>query len=213
MKTPRSGRLLAWGTFALGVAVSVLGNIGHAAADGMKPGEWAGAAFWPTALMLSVEVLTRVRWQKERRWSLARFAGLVVVSVVSAVLSYLHLRGLLLYWGESPFQATIGPAAVDGMMLLAAAALLSISKERADAPVVVPEQKPEPDARAAAPAPKPEAKPSKLSIVHDVPESAPEDHARDLWLKSGRTLSAQAVADILGTSKSTAHRRIQAWSA
>lgn len=133
--TPKPARALAWLTFVIGIIVSVLGNIGHAASDGMLSGEWAGAAFWPLALLLSVEILVRVRWQPEKRWIIARFTGLIVVSVVAAILSYLHLRSLLIFWEYGWFQGTIGPLAVDGLMLIAASALLSISKER---PVVQP---------------------------------------------------------------------------
>lgn len=136
--TPKPARALAWITFVIGILVSIAGNIGHAASDGMKPGEWAGAAFWPTALLLSVEILVRVRWQPEKRWMVARFTGLVVVSIVAAILSYLHLRSLLIFWDYGLFQGSIGPLAVDGLMLIAASALLSISKERpADEPAPV----------------------------------------------------------------------------
>lgn len=144
--TPKSARALAWLTFVIGILVSIAGNIGHAASDGMKPGEWAGAAFWPTALLLSVEILVRVRWQPEKRWMVARFTGLIVVSIVAAILSYLHLRSLLIFWQYGGFQGSIGPLAVDGLMLIAASALLSISKEApADTPRVEttqPESKP-----------------------------------------------------------------------
>lgn len=128
--TPKSGRAIAWLSFLLGISVSIAGNIGHAASDGLKPGEWAGAAFWPLALMLSIEILTRVRWQPERRWTVARLAGLVLVALVAMALSYRHLAGLMTYWGEDTLNAYLGPLAVDGLMLIAATALLSISKER-----------------------------------------------------------------------------------
>jgi hypothetical protein len=151
--TPKSGKAIAWLSFTLGILVSIAGNIGHAASDGMKPGEWAGAAFWPLALMLTIEILTRVRWQPEKRWTVARFAALILVAMVAAVLSYRHLAGLMSYWGEDPLNAYLGPLAVDGLMLIAATALLSISKERAvvqpesaPVPVSAPEQVPVSDA-------------------------------------------------------------------
>lgn len=142
--TPKSGRVIAWLSFLLGIGVSIAGNIGHAASDGMKPGEWAGAAFWPLALMLTIEILTRVRWQPERRWTIARFAALLLVALVAAVLSYRHLAGLMTYWGEDWANAHLGPLAVDGLMLIAATALLSISKERqvVPEPVQVPDSVP-----------------------------------------------------------------------
>jgi len=150
--TPKSGKAIAWLSFTLGILVSIAGNIGHAASDGMKPGEWAGAAFWPLALMLTIEILTRVRWQPGKRWTVARFAALVLVAAVAAVLSYRHLAGLMTYWGEDPLNAYLGPLAVDGLMLIAATALLSISKERlvqpeaTQVPVSAPEQVPVSDA-------------------------------------------------------------------
>lgn len=128
--TPKSGRIIAWLSFLLGIGVSIAGNIGHAASDGMLPGEWAGATFWPLALMLSIEILTRVRWQRGKRWTAARIVALVVVAFVAAVLSYRHLAGLMTYWGEDWTNSHLGPLAVDGLMLIAATALLSISKER-----------------------------------------------------------------------------------
>ncbi len=233
--TPKSGRALAWLTFVIGILVSVAGNIGHAASNGMQPGEWAGAAFWPTALLLSVEILVRVRWQPERRWTVARFTGLVVVSIVAAILSYLHLRSLLIFWQYGTFQGTIGPLAVDGLMLIAASALLSISKERPQAvDNPVEEWRPEPT-KVPAPAPAQkqvlvpvsapdsidvtpdvdgpellpaEAVPSKLHVVKSVSSDAAEEAALQAWLDSGKSLSSAQVADIMGVSKSTAHRRM-----
>lgn len=234
MKTSRGAHALAWLTFAFGIGVSIAGNIGHAASDGMKPGEWAGAAFWPLALMLSIEILTRVRWQPEARWIVARLSGLVLVALVAAVLSYLHLRGLLLYWGEGVFQSSIGPLAVDGLMLIAATALLSISKEHGvepktveDVPVPEPElvnDEPEPveddhdwaDASQISVAdpeyleqldPQPE-KPERLHVVENVSVTDREEAARQAWIASEGKLSVREVADLMGTSASTAHRRI-----
>lgn len=127
--TPRAGRAIAWLSFALGIAVSVAGNILHSALTPAGLGELVGAAFWPLALMLSIEILTRVRWQSGKRWMTARVVGLFLVGLVAAVLSYRHLAGLMTSWGEDAFNAHLGPLAVDGLMLLAATALLSISRE------------------------------------------------------------------------------------
>jgi hypothetical protein len=218
--TPKSARALAWLTFAVGIVVSVLGNIGHAASDGMQPGEWAGAAFWPVALLLSVEILVRVRWQPEKRWTVARFTGLIVVSIVAAILSYLHLRSLLIVWQYGAFQATIGPLAVDGLMLIAASALLSISKEHpqpveerpiisgADTAPVWAEGMRVPDELRTEIKAELTPEPSRLHIVDKVSTDDAEEAARQAWLESGRTLSSQQVANIAGMSKSTAHRRI-----
>ncbi len=137
---PKSGHAIAWSSFLLGIVVSVLGNIAHATSDAWTPAEVIGSGFWPLALMLSVEILTRVRWVSGKAWTLARFAGLVLVAVVAFVLSYRHLAGLMTGWGEDTLNAHLGPLAVDGLMLLAATALLSISKAQADVEPVVEQQ-------------------------------------------------------------------------
>ena len=237
--TPKSGRVIAWLSFLLGIGVSIAGNIGHAASDGMRPGEWAGAAFWPTALMLTIEILTRVKWQPEKRWIVARIAGLFAVAIVAAVLSYWHLRGLMIYWGEEAWTATIGPLAVDGLMLVAATALLSISKEvpqAVDKPVGEwrPEPKPVPvpapdEEQTSQPAPAldysdsiavpvespdevvAEPEKSKLHVVREVTRDDAEEAAFQAWIDSGKRLSSQKVAELAGLSKSTAHRRIKTW--
>lgn len=231
--TPKSGKAIAWLSFTLGIAVSIAGNIGHAASDGMKPGEWAGAAFWPLALMLTIEILTRVRWQPERRWTVARFAALVLVAMVAAVLSYRHLAGLMTYWGEDWTNAHLGPLAVDGLMLIAATALLSISKERAvvqpettQVLVSAPEQGP---VSTASPAVETEPTPAALTeskadaeILHlvdqlqkpkvqtsrSVPSSAAVEHATQIWLNSDPKPSVRKLAELSGLSASKAHRLI-----
>mgnify|MGYP000877978359 CR=1 FL=1 len=231
--TPKSGRRIAWTSFVLGILVSIAGNIGHAASDGMKPGEWAGAAFWPTALMLSIEILTRVRWQPEKRWTVARIAGLLAVALVAAVLSYRHLAGLLTYWGEDPLNAYLGPLAVDGLMLISAAALLSISKESSVEQINAPattavaqvvqlhddangigyDAKPvesQKDTTIAAllddilpPADKP-----KVSTSKSVPPSAAVEHATQIWLNSDPKPSVRKLAELSGLSASKSHRLI-----
>jgi hypothetical protein len=216
--------VISWLTFLLGIAVSIAGNIGHAASDGMRPGEWLGAAFWPLALMLSIEILTRVRWQPEKRWALARFAALVLVSIVAAILSYLHLRSLMLFWGEAPFQATIGPLAVDGLMLMAASALLSISKERPEITVLdavgresphqVYDWEPEPDPV--------DAEIEQLLTVVDKPKvqtssSVSMTDAEEAAFQAWSTAPADAkpsvrkLATVAGISPSKAHRLISNW--
>jgi hypothetical protein len=246
LMTPKSGRVIAWLSFLLGIGVSIAGNVGHAASDGMKPGEWAGAAFWPLALMLTIEILTRVNWQPGKRWTAARIAGLILVAAVAAILSYRHLAGLMTYWGEDWANAHLGPLAVDGLMLVAATALLSISHEKpavAEPVLEVGELresmvtqegldalwKAEQDGRNWAdesqalvadpaylnnlePPEKPKVeKPERLHIVNAVSTSVAEEAALQAWIDSNRTLSSSQVAEMIGVSKSTAHRRMQKW--
>ena len=144
MPQPRGARAVPWLAFVGGVVVSIAANVLHsfypaaAQLDAWRqhggtghwqpePGAVVGAGFWPLALLLAVEVLSRVRWRPGGWWNLARFGGTGLVAVVAAVLSYRHMAGLLLAFGEDSFSAHLGPLAVDGLMVVAGFALLSMS--------------------------------------------------------------------------------------
>ncbi|WP_163511395.1 DUF2637 domain-containing protein [Fodinicola acaciae] len=119
---------------AAGVVMSVAANIAHSflppagAPAGWHPpvGAVLAAAWWPVALFLAVEVLTRVRWQSGPWWATARYGGVTIVATVAAIVSYRHMAGLLIAYGEDPISAHIGPLAVDGLMVVAGLALLTI---------------------------------------------------------------------------------------
>lgn len=108
-----------------GLSVSVWANVAHARlTPGAGPGAVFLAAFWPIALFLALEVLTRTGWGTGYGLHVAR-AGVALVAAVAAVVSYLHLHGLLVRYGEAPVAALIGPLAIDGLMAVSAAALLT----------------------------------------------------------------------------------------
>ena len=54
-----------------------------------------------------------------------RWAGLLPIAGVAAFVSYRHLSGLLAHYGEEPLVYYIGPLAVDGLMIMATAALVA----------------------------------------------------------------------------------------
>jgi hypothetical protein len=118
--------------------MSVAANIAHSflppagAPVGWHPpvGAVLAAAWWPVALFLAVEVLTRVRWQSGAWWAIARYGGVTIVATVAAIVSYRHMSGLLIAYGEDPLSAHIGPLAVDGLMVVAGLALLTIGADR-----------------------------------------------------------------------------------
>lgn len=124
------GRAVAWTAFATGILASVAANVLHAADGGAAAPELIGAAFWPVALLLAVELLTRVAWPAGFWFGFGRYVGVSLVGLVAAVLSYRHMVGLLQMWGEDPLNAHLGPLAVDGLMLVAATALLAITHSR-----------------------------------------------------------------------------------
>lgn len=114
-----------------GITVSVLGNMLHSLIrpDGAgpgwspQPGQVFGALWWPLALFLALEVFASKVWGGGAWWWLLRLAATAPVAAVAAVVSYRHLSGLLAHWGEDGFTVAFGPVAVDGLMLLCAAAL------------------------------------------------------------------------------------------
>lgn len=148
----------AWATvaFLLGIAVSVAANVAHTwhpgegvlrryalvhgSAQGWRPevGAQIGAATYPVALLLTVEILSRVAWPAGKAWNLARFGGAGMVALVSAIVSYRHMSGLLGAYGEDWLTAAIGPLAVDGLMVVASMALLAIGRTHTDEPGVPP---------------------------------------------------------------------------
>lgn len=151
--TGTAGRLWAWLAFLLGAGFSVLANVvqtlhptpehlaqwladrPEATAADWTPDPVAVAfgVFWPLAVLLAVELLTRVHWQPGFLFGIVRYGGTLACAVVAGVVSYGHMRDLFLTWGQDNLTAYAGPVAVDGLMLVAAAALLSIAKGRAAA--------------------------------------------------------------------------------
>nr|WP_052478643.1 DUF2637 domain-containing protein [Kibdelosporangium sp. MJ126-NF4]CEL19689.1 hypothetical protein [Kibdelosporangium sp. MJ126-NF4]CTQ96914.1 hypothetical protein [Kibdelosporangium sp. MJ126-NF4] len=131
---PGGARLVAWAGFLFGTAISVAANVlyawlptlsGRAGPPGLAP--QIGAAVWPIALVISVEVLSRVAWRPGWAWQLARYGGAGVVALGAAVISYGHLSGVLTHWGYGTTGAAVGPLVVDGLMTISGFALLAMS--------------------------------------------------------------------------------------
>lgn len=134
-------RVWAWLGFWFGAVMSVAANVLHAwlPADEMPPGWWpglapqVGSAVWPVGLLISVEVLSRARWRRGFLWGLARYVGTGTVAVGSAIISYGHLREVLLAWGYGDLGASVGPLVLDGLMVVSGFALLSMSDRQGGA--------------------------------------------------------------------------------
>jgi len=135
---PAAGRGWAYAAALLGGLVSVAANVAHSyvppagAGSGWSPqaGSVIGAVFWPVALIMALEVMARTPWPAAWCWIAVRWLGLLPVAVVAAVVSYRHLSGLLGFYREDALTATIGPLAVDGLMVMASGALLATSARR-----------------------------------------------------------------------------------
>lgn len=131
-----AGRLVAWVGFVFGSVTSVAANVLAARIPPMHaPAGWTpsltaevGAAVWPLALLLSVEVLSRVRMPSDWYWKLAKVGGSIAVAGGSAVISYGHIHDVLLTWRYSGAGAGVGPLVIDGLMVLSGFGLLAISR-------------------------------------------------------------------------------------
>ncbi|WP_433054224.1 DUF2637 domain-containing protein [Dactylosporangium sp. CS-033363] len=159
-----NGRTWAYiGTIFGGVA-SLAANVAHCyvapvgAPLGWSPevGAVATAMFWPIALFVAVEILIRTEWPAGKWWWLARYGGVLIVAAVAAVVSYRHLSALIRHYGEDGLTSMFGPAAVDGLMVMAATALLASSDHKPSSPDAVadPEPLPVKEIHVIAPAPR-----------------------------------------------------------
>ncbi|MEV1075868.1 hypothetical protein [Micromonospora parva] len=133
MTTSKNGRVYAYiGAFSGGL-VSVAANIAHsfiaptdAPADwSPEPGAVISAIVWPLFLFIAIEILARTPWPTGWGWNVLRWVGLPPVALVAAFVSYRHLSGLLDHYNEETLVVWFGPLAVDGLMLMATAALLA----------------------------------------------------------------------------------------
>ncbi|MFC6090711.1 hypothetical protein [Saccharothrix lopnurensis] len=137
--TPAQGhpgaRFVAWFGFAFGSLVSIAANwLAAWLPAGDMPDGWTpsiasqvGAAVWPVALLVSVEVLSRTAWRGGWQWTAVRFGGVAAVALGSGVISYGHIHDVLLSWGYDPLGAGVGPLVIDGLMVVSGFALLAMS--------------------------------------------------------------------------------------
>lgn len=132
----RGASAVSWLAFGLGIVVSILANIGHIwfvskPEDGAMVSAMVFAGFWPIGLAIAVEVLSRVTWPKGLKW--AGIIGTAFVGVVALIMSYRHMNGLLLHFGESDLSAALGPLGVDGLLIVGGFAILAIGETKRQA--------------------------------------------------------------------------------
>ncbi|MET8152585.1 helix-turn-helix domain-containing protein [Actinoplanes sp. NPDC049668] len=223
-----SGRGWAYIGAALGGSVSIAANVAHSyVPPAGAPAEWTpqtgaviGSIFWPVALFVATEILARVAWPTGRRWTALRFLGLLPVALVAALVSYKHGSGLLTFYGEDVLTAHLGPLAVDGLMVMASAALLATARRKAE--VSVPAESPAPVAAVVTP------EPVAAPVIAEQPVPAPVVKKTPAKRVTPRPASAEkvakvaarmpgapvkAIAEKAGVSPSTARRHLAALSA
>jgi hypothetical protein len=230
-----SGRGWAYIGAALGGTVSIAANVAHSYVPPTgAPADWTpqtgavvGAIFWPVALFVVTEIFARVVWPSGRGWAALRFAGLLPVALVAALVSYKHLAGLLGFYGEDAVTSHLGPLAVDGLMVMATGALLATARRTAVLPMPATQPSPAnpitqpapPAAEVAEPEPGPapviEAAPTPAPVVRKTPVKrvTPRPASAEKVAKVAAKMpgaSAAAIAAKAGVSPSTARRHLAA---
>lgn len=168
--------------FLLGVAGSLAGNLEAAwlryASGGHPPyRQQAWAVVWPVLLVVSVEVMSRVPWPtglswRNAGWLLARFGGLGTVAASSAVISYGHMRLVLLDSGYGVIGTYAGAICLDAMMILCGYGMLAGRKETEEAPAAhaaAASKNPPPQAPTVDVPSEPEA-PPVVTVLSSVPQ-------------------------------------------
>ncbi|MEU4239524.1 DUF2637 domain-containing protein [Actinoplanes sp. NPDC026619] len=125
--TPDINRLkrIGWGTrgvFALGITASLAGNVLHAADN---PVSKAISAWSPLALLLTVELISRVPASRGMA-SVARLGATAVIAGIAAWVSYWHMAGVAARYGETGASPYLLPLSVDGLIVVASICLVEI---------------------------------------------------------------------------------------
>ncbi|GIE93899.1 DUF2637 domain-containing protein [Paractinoplanes rishiriensis] len=131
-------RRLRWGVrgaLVLGVAASVTANVLHALDN---PISQAIAAWPPLALLLTVELISRVPIHT-RALAFVRLFATAVIAGIAAWVSYWHMAAVAARYGETGASPYLLPLSVDGLIVVASICLVELTAritqaERTDLP-------------------------------------------------------------------------------
>jgi hypothetical protein len=110
-------------TLTFGVAASVAANVLHADAN---PVSQAIAAWPPLALLLTIELVSRVPVHR-RSLAAVRVLATIVISGIAAWVSYWHMAGVASRYGEDGSSPYLLPVSVDGLIVVASICLVELS--------------------------------------------------------------------------------------
>jgi hypothetical protein len=110
-------------TLALGVGASVAANVLHARPN---PISQTISAWPPLALLLTVELVSRVPMHR-RSLAALRVVAMVVIAGIAAWVSYWHMRDVADRYGETPVSAYLLPVSVDGLIVVASICLIELA--------------------------------------------------------------------------------------
>jgi hypothetical protein len=119
-----------------GVAASVAANVLHARSD---PVSQAIAAWPPLALLLTVELISRVPADRRALAGVRLFAA-AGIAVIAAWVSYWHMTDVAARYGETGASPYLLPLSVDGLIVVASVSLVELAgrirRLEADSPTV-----------------------------------------------------------------------------
>jgi hypothetical protein len=110
-------------TLLLGVAASVAANILHA---NPNPISQMIAAWPPLALLLTVELISRVPMHR-RSLAAVRLFATTAIAGIAAWVSYWHMAGVVARYGESGTAQYLLPFSVDGLVIVASVSLVELA--------------------------------------------------------------------------------------
>jgi hypothetical protein len=137
------------------VAASVAANILHAEPN---PVSQMIAAWPPLALLLTVELISRVPVHR-RSLAMVRLFATSAIASIAAWVSYWHMAGVAARYGETGASPYLMPLSVDGLVIVASVCLVELAGR-----IRVAEQ-----ARTAPPAPAPVPQPPREPAAAPVP--------------------------------------------
>ncbi|HZN16972.1 MAG TPA: DUF2637 domain-containing protein [Micromonosporaceae bacterium] len=110
-------------TLSLGVAASVSANVLHAQDN---PISQAIAAWPPLALLLTVELISRVPVHR-RSLAFVRLVATAIIASIAAWVSYWHMAGVASRYGETGTSPYLLPLSVDGLIIVASVCLVELA--------------------------------------------------------------------------------------
>jgi hypothetical protein len=122
---------------AFGLAASILANILHAQRN---PVSMIIAGVTPVCLFLALALVTRLPVQRSAL-ARGRWVATIGIAGIAAYVSYWHMVGVALKYGEPPVAAYLLPLAIDGLIVVATINLFELARTPQPGP---PTRKPKP---------------------------------------------------------------------
>jgi Protein of unknown function (DUF2637) len=110
-------------TLFLGVAASIAANVLHAPNN---PISQIISAWPPLALLLTVELVSRIPMHRPML-AVIRVLSTAVIAGIAAWVSYWHMQGVALRFGETETSAYLLPVSVDGLIVVASVSLVELA--------------------------------------------------------------------------------------